>query len=107
MNKLQIRKHLKELRKKGLIFYSSDDVLKKRMKSKKFREAYREEMTRLNMVRRIRELRLAKKLTQKALAKKADMPQSVIARLESGEHSFSLGTLSRIAQVFDKEVELV
>ena len=102
-----LKHYQKELRLKGLIFHTTDDVFGKYARSKGFQAAYKEEMTRLNMVRRIRELRLAKRLTQKALAKKADMPQSVIARLESGEHSFSLGTLSRIAQVFDKEVELV
>ncbi len=108
MNKIQLRRHIKELRKKkGLIFYDAEDVLKKQMRSKVFRKAYEEEMTRLNLVQQVRGLRLAKKLTQKAVAKRAHMPQSVVARLESGEHSFSLDTLQRIASVFDKEVQLV
>lgn len=102
-----IKKHLKELRKKGLIFYTHEELLKKEMRSKVFRKAYEEEMTRLNLVQQIRELRLKKKLTQKAVAKRANMPQSVIARLESGEHSFSLDTLQRIASVFNKKVHLV
>lgn len=102
-----IKRLQKELRKKGLIFYTHDEVFKDRMKSKKFERAYQEEIARLNLVRQIRELRLAKKLTQKAVAKKANMPQSVVARLESGEHAFSLDTLQRIAYVFDKEVQLV
>ncbi|HEY4510844.1 MAG TPA: helix-turn-helix transcriptional regulator [Candidatus Paceibacterota bacterium] len=56
----------------------------------------------------IRKLHTAKKLTQKAVAKRANkMPQSVVARLESGEHSFSLDTLQRLALVFGKEVRLV
>lgn len=107
MNKIQLKQHLKELRKKGLVFYDADDVLRKRMRSKVFRKAYEEEMARLNLVQQIRELRLAKKLTQKTVAKRANMPQSVVARLESGEHSFSLDTLQRIAYVFDKKVKLV
>lgn len=102
-----IKKHLKELRKKGLIFYTHEELLKKEMKSKVFRQAYEKEMARLTLVGQIRKLRLAKKLTQKAVAKRANMPQSVVARLESGEHSFSLDTLQRIAYVFDKEVQLV
>ncbi len=54
----------------------------------------------------MRETRIAKKLTQKDVAEKADMPQSVIARVESGKHSPSLYTLERIANVLDKEVQL-
>jgi len=107
MNKIQLKQHLKELRKKGLLFHDSDDILKKEMKSKVFRKAYEEEIARLNLVRQIREIRLKKKLTQKAVAKRANMPQSVVARLESGEHSFSLDTLQRIAYVYGKKVELV
>ncbi len=107
MNKAQLKQHLKELRKKGLIFYDADDILKKEMRSKVFRKAYEEEIARLNLVRQIRELRIAKKLTQKMVAKRAGMPQSVIARLESGEHSFSLDTLQRIAFVYGKRVQLV
>jgi len=88
-------------------YYTIDEVFKKDMKSKAFRDAYNEELVRLNLVGEIKKLRLSKKLTQKSLAQKAQMPQSVIARIESGEHSFSLGTLNRIAKVFNKEVQLV
>ena len=91
----------------GLKFYDFDDILKEDLKSETFREVYNEELARLNLVGEIKKLRLAKKYTQKDLAQKAQMPQSVIARIESGEHSFSLGTLSRIAKVFKKEVQLV
>jgi DNA-binding XRE family transcriptional regulator len=91
----------------GLKFYSFDDILKEDMKSKVFRDAYNEELVRLRLVGEIKKLRLGKKFTQQNLAQKAKMPQSVIARIESGEHSFSLGTLNRIAKVFNKEVQLV
>lgn len=107
MDKVQLKQHIKELRKKGLVFYDFDDILKKQMRSKVFRKAYEEEIARLNLVRQIRELRLKKRLTQKAVAKRAKMPQSVIARLESGEHSFSLDTLQRLAFVYGKKVRLI
>lgn len=103
-----LKKHLQELRKKGLIFHTHEEVFGKlRDQSKEYQRAYKEEIARLNLVRQIRELRLAKKLTQKTVAKRANMPQSVVARLESGEHSFSLDTLQRIAHVFGKKIELV
>jgi len=100
-------KNKKVININGLKFYDFDNILKEDLKSETFREAYNEELIRLNLVGEIKKLRLDKKLTQKNLAQKAKMPQSVIARIESGEHSFSLGTLSRIAKVFNKEVKLV
>ena len=101
-------KEYKKIKRLGdFVFYSHNEVLKEQLKSKKFRKAYAEEIARLNLVRQIRELRIARKLTQKTVAKRANMPQSVVARLESGEHSFSLDTLQRIAFVYGKEVRLV
>ena len=103
-----IKKYQEELRKKGLIVYTHEEVFGKlENQTKEYRKAYEEEMTRLNLVRQIRELRLKKKLTQKMVAKRANMPQSVVARLESGEHSFTLDTLQRLASVYGKKVRLV
>jgi DNA-binding XRE family transcriptional regulator len=91
----------------SLKWHSFQEVFDKGSKSKEFRKGYRDEMTRLRLSKQIKHLRSAKKLTQKAVAQRAGMPQSVIARLESGEHSFSLDTLERIAGVFDKKIQLV
>ncbi len=46
-------------------------------------------------------------MTQQRVAKKAKMPQSVIARIESGSRGLSIGTLQKIALVFDREVGFV
>ena len=91
----------------GLKFYKFNDILKKSLKTKISQDAFGEELTRLRLSRQIREMRTNNGMTQKVLAKKAHMPQSVIARMESGTHSFSLGTISKIAKVFNKEVQLV
>lgn len=93
--------------KKTIKTYTLDEVFKKSSQSKEFAHAYSEETARLTLAKQIREMRLNSKLTQKAVAEKADMPQSVIARIESGTHSYSLGTLYRIASVFNKEIQLV
>jgi predicted transcriptional regulator len=45
-------------------------------------------------------------MSQVDLATKAVMPQSVIARIESGKHSFTFGTLDKIAHVLGKKIEL-
>ncbi len=89
-----------------LKLYTPKEVFKKASKSRVFQDAYNEEIVRLRLSSKIKKIRLEKHLTQKDVAGKAQMPQSVIARIESGTHGFSLGTLNRIAKVFNKEVEL-
>jgi DNA-binding XRE family transcriptional regulator len=84
-----------------------DQVFKKSFQSKEFQHAYNEELARFELANQIREIRMKQQLTQKTLAEKAKMPQSVIARIESGKNGISLDTLNRIASVFGKRVELV
>ena len=90
----------------GHTAHSFNDILKRELKSKTFREEYYKEVARLELAGQIRKLRTAKKLTQKQIAEKANMPQSVIARLESGTHSISVDTLSRVARVLGKQIRL-
>ena len=88
-------------------FKSFEEVFRKDFLSKSFKKAYDEEFARLKLAEQIKKMRLHGKFTQKMMAQKAKMPQSVIARIESGTHGYSLGTLSRIAHVFHKEIKLV
>lgn len=73
-----------------------EDVFKDISKTKKFQEAYNVELLRLQLAQQIREKRKEKKLTQKIVAERAKTTQSVIARLEKGDHGVSLDTLGRI-----------
>ena len=84
-----------------------EEVFKKSFQSAEFQSSYNEEITRLKLAHQIRAIRQKQRLTQKTLAEKAKMSQSVIARIESGENGISLDTLNRIASVFGKRVELV
>ena len=84
-----------------------DEILAKQMKGPTFRKKYFEELNRLRLVHEIKQLRQKKHMTQEEVAAKAKMPQSVIARLESGKHRFSLVSLQKIARVFEKHVGLV
>lgn len=88
-------------------FFSYDEIVAKKLKNKKYRELYAEELSRLYLAHEVKSLRKSHKMTQAQVAKKADMPQSVIARIESGSHSFSTSTLFRIAQVFDRQISLI
>lgn len=90
-----------------LKWHNFDDLLAKELKNKEFRKAYEEEQERHALARQIRQTRAIRKLTQQAVAKKASMPQSVIARLESGDHGVSVETLSRVAHALGKRVEIV
>ena len=99
--KINRGKNAKELR-----WYSYKEVFGKASKTNEFKEAYREEMQRIRLAREIKEIRVRKNLTQEAVAQRAKMPQSVIARLESGEYSISLDTLSRVATALGKQIEL-
>ena len=100
-------KKIKNKEKNKLKFYTAQEVFKSVSKSEAFKNSYNEELARLKLARSIKNIRLDKDLTQKDVALRTQMPQSVIARIESGNHSFSLGTLNRIAQAFGKELELV
>src|SRR3989338_4890673 len=88
-------------------FAPLDAVIAKRIKDNRFRKSFSEEMGRLQLAHEIKALRQRKGMTQKEVAAKEDMPQSVIARIESGTHSFSIATLHKIARAFDKQIGLV
>lgn len=82
-------------------------VLDKALKSSEFKDAYNEEIFRLKIATEIKNLRIQKRLTQETFAEKANMPQSVVARIESGKHSISLITLNRVANALGKQIQLV
>ena len=56
---------------------------------------------------RLLELRTHTGETQKQLAKRLEMTESMISRLERGDHVPSLATLCRIADAFGRRLEIV
>lgn len=84
-----------------------DKLLKQQLKSKTFAQGYHEELLRLELASTIKALRAKQNLTQETFAKKANMPQSVIARAEGGKHTISLNTLNKLAYVLGKKVSLI
>ena len=97
----------KKKTKSELKWHSFDEVFGRVSKKKEFQKAYNEEMVRLRLAKQIRELRVSHNMTQHLVAQKAGMPQSVIARIESGDRGISVDTLGRIAHTLGKEVQLV
>jgi len=103
-NKSQIKQNI--VNKRQIKTHSFNEVFGKDLKSREFKNVYSQEIFRLRLARQIREIRTEKNLTQKDVAQKAKMTQSVVARIESGKHSISLETLDRIAQVLNKKIQL-
>lgn len=98
---------MKKINIAGYTFIPFEEFLKERFKDKSFRKGYLEKLAKLRLAHQIAVLRRKKRMTQKQVAEKAGMPQSVIARIESGRHSFSIATLHKIAGVFDTRIALV
>ena len=67
-------------------------------KDRDFRKVYIDEITNLNLAYKIVQLRKARHLSQKELAKKMHTSQQTISRLESPDNKeVSVSTLSKIA----------
>jgi ribosome-binding protein aMBF1 (putative translation factor) len=98
---------MKKKQQPNFQWHSFDEVFGKVSKKKEFRRAYEEEIVRLRLAKQIRDIRTTSRMTQGVVAQKSGMPQSVIARIESGDRGITLDTLGRIAHTLGKEVQLV
>lgn len=70
------------------------------------RRAYDELEAEYSLIEAIIEKRLAKGLTQTALAKKIGTKQSSIARLESGTYNPSVAFLGKVARALDTRLSI-
>ncbi|HEY4488859.1 MAG TPA: helix-turn-helix transcriptional regulator, partial [Candidatus Paceibacterota bacterium] len=89
-----------------LKWHSFEEVFKKSAKNAIFSKAYNEEQLRLRLASQIRATRTKKRLTQKAVAERSGMPQSVIARIENGENGLTIDTLGKVAHALGKTIQL-
>ena len=73
----------------------------------KFRKAYRDEITRLNLAYKIAQLRKKRHLTQAQLAKRVKTTQQNISRLEDFKNiEITISTLSKIALALDMRLKI-
>jgi len=82
------------------------EYLAEKFKNPKFRKYYDEYGKQLEIAYQILQLRKQKRISQSELAKKIGTKQSNIARMEAGEQNFSIDTLQKIAQVFNKDLKV-
>ena len=86
--------------------YTFKDDLKKRLKNPKFRRAWEDSEPEYNLATQLIEKRMAKKYSQRALAKKLNTSQAVVSRIESLRANPSLSLLKRIASVLNVKLIL-
>ncbi len=82
------------------------NVFQKYKKDKEYQRYYKEAGDLLDIALQISKTRKKKSITQVQLAKKTGMPQSQIARIESGNHNITIGTLNRVATALDLTVRV-
>jgi len=83
-----------------------DEDLKESLKNPEFKRHFDMYGRQLETAYAILLLRKKAGLSQLALAKKLNMTQSNIARIESGSENVSLTTLGKIAETFNKKLEI-
>lgn len=83
---------------------SNDDVLAQELEDPEFREQWERTALARWIALEISHYRALNSLSQRDLAEQLGMKQSQVARIETGEHNPSLGTLARLATGLDLEL---
>ena len=86
--------------------YTFDEDLKERLKNPAFKRAWEDSELEYLLATQLIEKRMAKKYSQRTLAKKLKTSQAVISRIESLLANPSLSLLKRIASVLDTKLIL-
>lgn len=86
------------------LFYLFQNDLKERLRNPKFSKAWVESELDYQLARQLIKKRLEKKLSQRALARKAKTTQAVISRIETMNANPSLALLKRISEVLNTKL---
>lgn len=81
--------------------YTFEQDLAKRLKNPEFRKAWKESEPEYLLATQLLEKRLAKKLSQRDLAKKLHTSQAVVSRIETMSGNPTLSLLKKIASALD------
>lgn len=84
-----------------------EEYLKEQLNDPEFKAAFDALMPEYKLAKALIDARIAKKLTQEELAKKAGVTQNTITRLESGTTNPTFATINRVASALGKELVLV
>lgn len=83
-----------------------NSYLKKQLQDSHFRREWEAGEAQYQLVKEMIRVRIAKKLSQRELAHKADTTQAVISRLESMSVNPSIFLIEKIAKALDQKLEI-
>lgn len=83
-----------------------DTYLQKQLQDPDFRKEWEAGEAQYQLVREMIKARIAKKLSQRQLAQKADTTQAVISRVESMSVNPSILLIEKIAYALDKRLDI-
>jgi ribosome-binding protein aMBF1 (putative translation factor) len=86
--------------------YTLADYLKESLKDPEFKKAWEESEPAYQLSRIVIQKRLAKKMSQKELAEKANTTQAVISRIENMSVNTSVGMLQKIAEALGVKLKI-
>jgi ribosome-binding protein aMBF1 (putative translation factor) len=81
--------------------YTFEQHLNESLQDPEFRKVWEESEPEWHLSRQIIEARLAQKLSQRDLAKKAKTTQAIVSRVESGSANTSISTIKRFSKALN------
>ncbi len=91
---------------KGVYVYTFQDHLKELLKNPQFKKEWEDSEVDFQLGCKLIEARLAKKMSQRDLAKKVGTSQAAISRVEGMDGNPSLDLLKRIAKALDSTLKI-
>lgn len=85
---------------------SFNDYLDEQLKDPEFRLKYDKLQPEYELIHKILDARIKKKLTQKKLAERMGTKQSALARLESGRSNPTIGFIQKLATALGTDITL-
>lgn len=87
-------------------FYTLEEDLEKRLKDPEFRKEWEESEPDYQLACRLIEARIARKMSQRDLAKKVGTSQAAISRIEAMNGNPSLSLLKRVANALNSKLQI-
>lgn len=91
---------------KKTVWIPFNEFLKEELKDPEFKKEYDALEPEYALIQEVLDKRLAKKMTQKELAKRVGTKQSAISRLESGSANPSFRFLQKVATALDSKLTI-
>lgn len=87
-------------------FDTLEEVMAEALKDPEFKKEYDRQQPEFEIINKIIEARIKKKLTQKEIATRMGTKQSALARLESGHANPTIGFIQKLATALGTDITL-